>query len=91
MAEIHDRDGGDVPRPPPHVLRSREDQKRCRRDPAHETVGDWNGAPLPISETFPEGEQAAVILETPDGHIVAARLKSRSAAAPAPQLEADVQ
>ena len=56
------------------------------------TVGDWNGAPLAISETPPEGEQAAVILEAPDGHIVgAARLKSRSAAAPAPQLETNAQ
>jgi hypothetical protein len=39
-------------------------------------VGDWNGAPLKISEAFPEGQEAAVILEAPDGHIVgAARLQ----------------
>jgi hypothetical protein len=38
-------------------------------------VGDWNGTPLRISETFPEGQEAAVILEAPDGRIVgAARL-----------------
>jgi hypothetical protein len=41
-------------------------------------VGDWNGAPLKISETFPEGQEAAVILEAPDGRIVgAARLQGR--------------
>jgi hypothetical protein len=56
------------------------------------TIGDWTGAPLKISEAFPEGEQAAVILEAPNGHIVgAARLTSRSAAASAPQMEADAQ
>jgi hypothetical protein len=39
-------------------------------------IGDWSGAPLKISETFPEGQEAAVILEAPDGRIVgAARLQ----------------
>jgi hypothetical protein len=39
-------------------------------------VGDWSGAPLKLSETFPEGQEAAVILEAPDGRIVgAARLQ----------------
>jgi hypothetical protein len=39
-------------------------------------IGDWTGAPLAINEAFPEGEQAAVILEAPNGHIVgAARLQ----------------
>ena len=38
-------------------------------------VGDWSGAPLKISEAFPEGQEVAVILEAPDGRIVgAARL-----------------
>jgi hypothetical protein len=39
-------------------------------------IGNWTGAPLKISEAFPEGEQAAVILEAPNGRIVgAARLQ----------------
>ena len=39
------------------------------------TVGDWQGAPLRVSEKFPEGQDVAVILEAPDGRIVgAARL-----------------
>jgi hypothetical protein len=39
-------------------------------------VGDWKGAPLRISETFPEGQEAAVLIEAPDGRIVgAARLQ----------------
>jgi hypothetical protein len=35
-------------------------------------VGDWQGAPLHLSEKFPEGEDVAVILEAPDGRIVGA-------------------
>jgi hypothetical protein len=55
-------------------------------------ICEWTGAPLKISVAFPEGEQAAVILEAPNGHIVgAARPTSRSAAASAPQMEADAQ
>ena len=38
-------------------------------------IGDWQGAPLRVSEKFPEGQDVAVILEAPDGRIVgAARL-----------------
>ncbi len=38
-------------------------------------VGDWQGKALHISETFPDGEYAAVIVQAPDGRIVgAARL-----------------
>jgi hypothetical protein len=38
-------------------------------------VGDWQGAPLRVSERFPEGQDVAVILQVPDGRIVgAARL-----------------
>jgi hypothetical protein len=38
-------------------------------------VGDWQGKALHISEKFPEGEDAAVILQATDGRIVgAARL-----------------
>ncbi|WP_316201452.1 MULTISPECIES: DUF1223 domain-containing protein [unclassified Bradyrhizobium] len=38
-------------------------------------VGDWQGAPLRLTEQLPEGEDAAVIVEAPDGRIVgAARL-----------------
>jgi hypothetical protein len=35
-------------------------------------VGDWQGAPLRVSEKFPDGQGAAVILEAPDGRIVGA-------------------
>ncbi len=35
-------------------------------------IGDWQGAPLRLSEKFPEGEDVAVILEAPDGRIVGA-------------------
>jgi hypothetical protein len=35
-------------------------------------VGDWQGAALRLSERFPEGEDATVILEAPDGRIVGA-------------------
>jgi hypothetical protein len=38
-------------------------------------VGQWSGASLRINEQFPEGQDAAVVLEAPDGQIVgAARL-----------------
>ena len=38
-------------------------------------IGDWQGSPLTLREKFPEGEDAAVVLEAPDGRIVgAARL-----------------
>jgi hypothetical protein len=36
------------------------------------TIGDWQGAPLHLTEKFPDGEDVAVILEAPDGHIVGA-------------------
>ena len=38
-------------------------------------VADWQGKALHVGETFPEGEDAAVIVQAPDGRIVgAARL-----------------
>ena len=38
-------------------------------------VADWQGKTLHVGETFPEGEDAAVIVQAPDGRIVgAARL-----------------
>jgi hypothetical protein len=38
-------------------------------------VGDWQGKALHISEKFPDGEEAAVLVQAPDGRIVgAARL-----------------
>ena len=38
-------------------------------------VGDWQGAALRVSEKFPDGQDAAVILQAPDGRIIgAARL-----------------
>ena len=38
-------------------------------------LGDWQGAALRLTEQVPEGEDAAVLVEAPDGHIVgAARL-----------------
>jgi hypothetical protein len=38
-------------------------------------VGDWQGTPLRISEKFPDGQDAAVILQAIDGRIIgAARL-----------------
>jgi len=43
------------------------------------SVGDWSGAPLHIAERLPEGDDVAVILEGPDGHIVgASRLSNGS-------------
>jgi hypothetical protein len=35
-------------------------------------IGDWQGTPLRLNEKFPEGQDAAVILQAPDGHIVGA-------------------
>jgi hypothetical protein len=32
----------------------------------------WSGTLLRINEQFPEGEDVAVVLETPDGEIIAA-------------------
>ena len=38
-------------------------------------IGEWQGAALRVSEKFPDGEDAAVLLEAPDGRIMgAARL-----------------
>jgi hypothetical protein len=38
-------------------------------------VGDWQGTPLRVSEKFPDGQDAAVILQATDGRIIgAARL-----------------
>jgi hypothetical protein len=36
------------------------------------SVGNWTGAALRISETLPEGQDAAVIVEAPDGRIIGA-------------------
>jgi hypothetical protein len=36
------------------------------------TVGQWSGTPLRINTQFPEGEDVAVLLETPDGEIIGA-------------------
>ena len=36
------------------------------------SVGQWSGTPLRVSEPFPEGQDAAVVLEAPGGHIVGA-------------------
>ena len=39
------------------------------------SLADWQGAALRLTEQAPEGEDAAVLLEAPDGRIVgAARL-----------------
>ena len=37
-------------------------------------IGDWQGAPLRLNEKLPEGEDIAVILEAPNGHIVGAAM-----------------
>ena len=43
-------------------------------------VAEWNGAPIHIEQQLPDGEQVAVILESPDGRIVgAARASGRGA------------
>jgi hypothetical protein len=36
------------------------------------SVGQWSGAPLSISEQFPDGQDVAVVLEAPDGQIIGA-------------------
>jgi hypothetical protein len=42
-------------------------------------VGEWSGKSLEISERFPEGEDAAVMIDSADGGIVGAvRLSGRS-------------
>jgi hypothetical protein len=42
-------------------------------------VGEWSGKSLEISERFPEGQDVAVVIESPDGGIVgAARLPGGS-------------
>jgi hypothetical protein len=43
------------------------------------TIGEWSGKPLQIDEPFPEGQDVAVVLESPDGRTVgAARLSGGS-------------
>ena len=42
-------------------------------------VGEWSGKPLEVSQRFPEGQDVAVLIESPDGGIVgAARLPGGS-------------
>jgi hypothetical protein len=42
-------------------------------------VGEWSGKLLEISERFPEGQDVAVVIESPDGGFIgAARLPSGS-------------
>jgi hypothetical protein len=36
------------------------------------SVGQWSGAALQIKEQFPDGQDAAVVLEAPDGQIIGA-------------------
>jgi hypothetical protein len=44
------------------------------------SVGDWRGAPIHLDQSLPDGEEIAVILEAPDGHIVgASRASGRGA------------
>ena len=43
-------------------------------------VGDWNGAAVHIDQQFPDGEEVAVILEAPDGHIIGAARAIRAGA-----------
>ena len=41
------------------------------------SVGQWSGAALKLNERFPQGQDVAVLLESPDGRIIgAARLKA---------------
>ena len=42
-------------------------------------VADWRGAPVHIDEPHPDGEEIAVVLEAPDGHIVGASWASPGA------------
>ena len=44
------------------------------------SVADWRGAPVHIDQPLPDGEEIAVILEAPDGHIVGASRASRRGA-----------
>ena len=45
------------------------------------SIGQWNGSALTKRENFPVGENVAVLLQGPDGHIIgAARLAGKSAA-----------
>jgi hypothetical protein len=41
-------------------------------------IGDWQGAALRVNETFPEGQEVAVVLEAPDGRIVGAARLSKT-------------
>jgi hypothetical protein len=41
------------------------------------SVADWRGAPIHIDQPLPDGEEIAVLLEAPDGHIVGASRASR--------------
>jgi hypothetical protein len=43
-------------------------------------VADWRGAPVHIDQPFPDGEEVAVVLEAPNGHIVGASRASRPGA-----------
>ncbi len=36
------------------------------------SIGDWKGAALRVTETLPEGQDAVVIIEAPDGRIIGA-------------------
>jgi hypothetical protein len=36
------------------------------------SVGQWSGAALKLNERFPQGQDAAVVLEAPDGRIIGA-------------------
>ena len=42
------------------------------------TIGEGSGTPLHVSETFPDGQDIAVVLEAPDGRIVGASRLSGS-------------
>jgi hypothetical protein len=44
------------------------------------SVADWHGAPVHVDQPLPDGEEFAVVLEAPDGHIVgASRASARGA------------
>jgi hypothetical protein len=36
------------------------------------SVADWRGSPVHVEQPLPDGEEIAVILEAPDGHIIGA-------------------
>jgi hypothetical protein len=44
------------------------------------SVADWRGAPVHLEQPLPDGEEIAVILEAPDGHIVGASRASKRGA-----------